>query len=66
MAEKKVIKAYACYGIKKDLVEFGYEPLPLGPHDVHMRIVACGCCHSGKLKKQKTKQQTIHKKNNKQ
>ena len=48
-SEKKRIKAYACHEAKKDLVEFEYEPLPLGPHDVHIKIIACGCCHSGKL-----------------
>jgi len=44
MAQK--IKSYACHSPKGRLVEEFYEPLPLKEHDVHIKIVASGCCHS--------------------
>ena len=38
--------AYAAHSKKSALKPFVYEPLPLGPHDVEIRISHCGICHS--------------------
>jgi alcohol/geraniol dehydrogenase (NADP+) len=38
--------AYAAHAKKGALVPFVYEPEPLGPHDVEVRISHCGICHS--------------------
>jgi uncharacterized zinc-type alcohol dehydrogenase-like protein len=38
--------AYAAHARKGSLVPFVYEPDPLGPHDVEIRITHCGICHS--------------------
>jgi uncharacterized zinc-type alcohol dehydrogenase-like protein len=38
--------AYAAHAKKGALVPFVYEPSPLGPHDVEIRISHCGICHS--------------------
>jgi alcohol/geraniol dehydrogenase (NADP+) len=38
--------ACAAHAKKGPLVPFVYEPEPLGPHDVEIRITHCGICHS--------------------
>ena len=38
--------AYAAHAKKGPLGPFVYEPAPLGPHDVEIRISHCGICHS--------------------
>jgi uncharacterized zinc-type alcohol dehydrogenase-like protein len=38
--------AYAAHHEKGALKPFLYEPEPLGPHDVEIRISHCGVCHS--------------------
>lgn len=38
--------AYAAHGEKGALKPFVYEPEPLGPHDVEIRVSHCGICHS--------------------
>jgi alcohol/geraniol dehydrogenase (NADP+) len=38
--------AYAAHSKKSALKPFVYEPVPLGPHDVEIRISHCGICHS--------------------
>jgi uncharacterized zinc-type alcohol dehydrogenase-like protein len=38
--------AYAAHAKKGALAPFVYEPSPLGPHDVEIRISHCGICHS--------------------
>jgi alcohol/geraniol dehydrogenase (NADP+) len=38
--------ARAAHSKKGALKPFVYEPLPLGPHDVEIRISHCGICHS--------------------
>src|SRR5512143_4118618 len=38
--------AYAAHEKKGPLVPFVYEPSPLGPHDVEVRVTHCGFCHS--------------------
>src|SRR5512139_2529524 len=38
--------AYAAHARKGPLVPFVYDPSPLGPHDVEIRITHCGICHS--------------------
>jgi uncharacterized zinc-type alcohol dehydrogenase-like protein len=38
--------AYAAHTKKGALVPFVYEPSPLGPHDVEIRVSHCGICHS--------------------
>jgi uncharacterized zinc-type alcohol dehydrogenase-like protein len=38
--------AYAAHEKKGALVPFVYDPSPLGPHDVEIRITHCGICHS--------------------
>lgn len=38
--------AYAAHREKGALKPFVYEPEPLGPHDVEVRISHCGICHS--------------------
>jgi uncharacterized zinc-type alcohol dehydrogenase-like protein len=38
--------AYAAHSEKGALKPFVYEPEPLGPHDVEIRITHCGICHS--------------------
>jgi uncharacterized zinc-type alcohol dehydrogenase-like protein len=38
--------AYAAHAKKGALSPFVYEPAPLGPHDVEIRISHCGICHS--------------------
>jgi len=38
--------AYAAHSKKGALTPFVYEPLPLGTHDVEIRISHCGICHS--------------------
>ena len=38
--------SYAAHGKRGALVPFVYEPSPLGPHDVEIRITHCGICHS--------------------
>ena len=40
------IHAYAAKQKQAALTPFSYEPLPLGPHDVEVRITHCGICHS--------------------
>ena len=40
------IRAYAARNKKGPLEPFDYEPVPLGPHDVEIRISHCGICHS--------------------
>jgi uncharacterized zinc-type alcohol dehydrogenase-like protein len=38
--------AYAAHEAKGPLRPFVYEPAPLGPHDVEIRVSHCGICHS--------------------
>jgi uncharacterized zinc-type alcohol dehydrogenase-like protein len=38
--------AYAAHARKGPLVPFEYDPSPLGPHDVEIRVTHCGICHS--------------------
>jgi uncharacterized zinc-type alcohol dehydrogenase-like protein len=38
--------AYAARSARGALEPFVYEPAPLGPHDVEIRIRHCGICHS--------------------
>jgi uncharacterized zinc-type alcohol dehydrogenase-like protein len=38
--------AHAAHSPKGALKPFVYEPAPLGPHDVEIRISHCGICHS--------------------
>jgi uncharacterized zinc-type alcohol dehydrogenase-like protein len=38
--------AFAAHERKGPLVPFVYEPSPLGPHDVEVRVTHCGICHS--------------------
>ncbi len=40
------IKAYASKGPKQPLESFEYEPGPLGPHEVEVKVSHCGICHS--------------------
>lgn len=40
------IHAHAATAPKSALRPFQYEPAPLGPHDVEIRISHCGICHS--------------------
>ena len=40
------IKAYAAKGPKQALEPFEYEPGPLGPHEVEVKVGHCGICHS--------------------
>jgi uncharacterized zinc-type alcohol dehydrogenase-like protein len=40
------IKAFAAHATKADLKPFQYEPKPLGPFDVELKISHCGICHS--------------------
>ncbi len=38
--------AYAAHAKGGPLVPFVYDPPPLGPHDVEIRVTHCGICHS--------------------
>ncbi len=38
--------AYAAHSKKGALAPFVYDPSPLGPHDIEIRISHCGICHS--------------------
>jgi alcohol/geraniol dehydrogenase (NADP+) len=38
--------AFAAHSKRSALKPFVYEPAPLGPHDVEIRISHCGICHS--------------------
>jgi uncharacterized zinc-type alcohol dehydrogenase-like protein len=38
--------AYAAHSKRSALKPFVYEPPPVGPHDVEIRISHCGICHS--------------------
>ena len=40
------IKAYATKGPKQPLEPFEYEPGPLGPREVEVKVSHCGICHS--------------------
>ncbi len=40
------VKAYAARAAKGRLEPFEYEPGPLGPHEVEVRVESCGICHS--------------------
>ena len=40
------IKGYATPGPKKPLEPFEYEPGPLGPDEVEVKVSHCGICHS--------------------
>lgn len=40
------IQAYAVMSAKSELVPFEYEPEPLTPSDVEVRVQYCGICHS--------------------
>jgi uncharacterized zinc-type alcohol dehydrogenase-like protein len=40
------IKGYAAMGPKQPLQAFEYEPGPLGPHEVEVKVSHCGICHS--------------------
>ncbi len=41
-----MIKAYQCPKQGATLSPFEYEPSPLGPHDISIKISHCGICHS--------------------
>jgi len=41
-----MIHAYASPEKGAKLVPFDYEPKPLGPHDIRVKITHCGICHS--------------------
>lgn len=40
------IRAFACHGKNQALAEWHYQPRPLGPKDVEIRISHCGICAS--------------------
>lgn len=40
------IHAFAARTPKGKIEAFSYEPAPLGPHDIEIRISHCGICHS--------------------
>jgi uncharacterized zinc-type alcohol dehydrogenase-like protein len=40
------IKGYAAKGPKQALEPFEFEPGPLGPHEVEVKVSHCGICHS--------------------
>jgi uncharacterized zinc-type alcohol dehydrogenase-like protein len=40
------IHAYAANGPKQKLEPFTYDPGPLAPHEVEVRVTHCGICHS--------------------
>jgi len=40
------VRAYAAKSAKGKLEPFEYEPGPLGPEDVEVRVTHCGICHS--------------------
>ena len=40
------IKGYAAQGPKQALEPFEYEPGPLGPDEVEVKVTHCGICHS--------------------
>ncbi|WP_224368835.1 NAD(P)-dependent alcohol dehydrogenase [Hyalangium versicolor] len=40
------IQAYAAPGKGQSLVPFEFEPRPLGPHEVQVKISHCGICHT--------------------
>jgi uncharacterized zinc-type alcohol dehydrogenase-like protein len=40
------IRAFAALQARASLENFSYQPSPLGPHDVEIRITHCGVCHS--------------------
>jgi uncharacterized zinc-type alcohol dehydrogenase-like protein len=40
------IKGYAALGPKQRLEPFEYEPGPIGPHEVEVKVSHCGICHS--------------------
>ena len=40
------VDAYAAKSPKAKLEPFSYEPLPLQPHEVEVRVKYCGVCHS--------------------
>ncbi len=40
------VKAYAARGPKQPLEPFEYEPGPLGPDEVEVKVSHCGICHS--------------------
>ncbi|KAI9291807.1 putative mannitol dehydrogenase [Neoconidiobolus thromboides FSU 785] len=40
------ISGYACHGIGEKLVKFTYDPAPLQPNDIEIRISHCGVCGS--------------------
>ena len=40
------IRAFAAFQPHAALQDFSYEPTPLGPHDVEIRITHCGVCYS--------------------
>ncbi len=41
-----VINAYAAFKAKGELKKFSYEPQPLKPFDVRIKVTHCGICHS--------------------
>lgn len=40
------VKGYAAPAAGRPLEPFGFEPPPLGPHDVEIAVTHCGICHS--------------------
>ena len=40
------VRAYAAHEAKGKFQPFNYEPGPLGPDDVEVRVTHCGICHS--------------------
>jgi uncharacterized zinc-type alcohol dehydrogenase-like protein len=43
---ESVIHAYAAKTAKATLEPFDYNPGPLGPHEVEVKVTHCGICHS--------------------
>lgn len=41
-----MIRGFAAFETGGQLREFEYEPGPLGPHDVEIKVEHCGICHS--------------------
>jgi len=46
MANNTTFKAYGPRGRLQPLEEFTFEPLPLGPQDIEVKVTHCSICHS--------------------
>ena len=40
------VQAYAVMSPKSELVPFEYDPQPINPQEVEVRVQYCGVCHS--------------------